>query len=197
MHKPAVSCTTVATARDLRRRGRGFTLTEMLVTIALAASMTALVAPSVAQYVASTQVSSATTNMMASLYLARHEAIKRHGRVVLCKTSDGNHCAHSGGWEQGWIVFHDVNNNGLREEAEQIIQQQMALSGSLRMTGNSPVARYISYGSLGSTLLVGGAFQAGTLTLCRPAADSVDGRQIILNAAGRPRVQKASIPRCE
>jgi type IV fimbrial biogenesis protein FimT len=169
----------------------------MLVALALGASLTSLVAPSVAQFVASTQVSSASTSMMASLFLARHEAIKRHGRVVLCKTSDGNQCAHSGGWEQGWIVFHDVNNNGLREETEQIIQQQMPLSGSLRMTGNTPVARYISYGSMGSTRTVGGAFQAGTLTLCRPAADSVEGRQIILNAAGRPRVQRASIPSCE
>jgi type IV fimbrial biogenesis protein FimT len=197
MCKSIALCTTAASVRDLRRAGPGFTLTEMLVALALAASLTSLVAPSVAQYVASTQASSATTNMMASLYLARHEAIKRHGRVVLCKTSDGNHCASSGGWEQGWIVFHDVNNNGAREDTELIIQQQMALAGGLRMTGNAPVARYISYGSMGSTLLVGGAFQAGTLTLCRPAAESADGRQIILNAAGRPRVQKTPVHGCE
>ena len=104
---------------------------------------------------------------MASLHLARNEAIKRNGRVVLCKTTDGIHCAASGGWEQGWIVFHDVNNNSLREESEQIIQHQIALSGSLRMTGNTPVARYVSYGPMGGTQLVGGAFQAGTLTLCQ------------------------------
>jgi type IV fimbrial biogenesis protein FimT len=197
MSWPAVSSTTVAIIRDLRCPERGLTLTEMLVAMALAAILMSQAAPSVAEFMASLQLSSASNNLMASLYLARNEAIKRNGRVVLCKTTDGIHCAASGGWEQGWIVFHDVNNNSLREETEQIIQHQIALSGSLRMTGNMPLARYISYGSTGGTQLVGGAFQAGTLTLCQASASAGDARQIILNAAGRPRVQKAAIPRCD
>ena len=196
MDQPAASRTTVAIIRDLRRPERGFTLTEMLVAMALAATLMSLVAPSVAEFVESMQLRSASSNLMASLYLARSEAIRRNGRVVLCKTSDGNRCADSGGWEQGWMVFHDVNNNSFREETEPIIQHQVALSGTLRMTGNAPVSRYISYGSMGGAQLVSGAFQAGTLTVCRALA-SGDARQIIVNAAGRPRVQKADIPNCE
>jgi type IV fimbrial biogenesis protein FimT len=196
MNQPAASSTTVATIRDLRHLERGFTLTEMLVAMALAVTLTSLAAPSVAEFMASMQLSSASSNLLASLHLARYEAIKRNGRVVLCKTSDGTRCADSGGWEQGWMVFHDVNNNSLREETEPIIQHQIALSGSLRMTGNTPVSRYISYGSMGGAQLVSGAFQAGTLTVCRVLA-SGDARQIIVNAAGRPRMQKTVIPSCE
>jgi len=196
MSQPADSSTTLAIIRDLRRPERGFSVAEMLVAMAIAATLASLVAPSVAEFVASTQLSSASSNLMASLHLARYEAIKRNGRVVLCKTSDGTRCAESGGWEQGWMVFHDVNNNSFREETEPIIQHQVALSGSLRMTGNTPVSRYISYGSMGGAQLVSGAFQAGTLTVCRALA-SGDARQIIVNAAGRPRVQKATMQDCE
>lgn len=197
MGGPANSISVVSVLRARGSSEEGFSLIEMLVAVALAAILTSLAAPSVAQFAASLQLSSASNNLMASLFLARSEAIKRNGRVVLCKTSDGVNCAASGGWEQGWIVFHDANNNALREETEQIIQQQMALSGSLRLTGNATVASYVSFVSTGGTRLTGGGFQAGTLTLCRASAASVDGRQIILNAAGRPRVQKAAIPSCE
>ena len=196
MDGPAISTTTATINRERRYFEQGFTLIEMLVAVTIAAILTSLAAPSVAQLAASLQLSSASNALMSSLFLARHEAIKRNGRVVMCKTTDGIHCAASGGWEQGWIIFHDVNNNSLREDTEQIIQQQMALSGSLRMTGNTTVASYISFVSTGGTRLVNGGFQAGTLTLCRASA-SGDARQIILNAAGRPRVQKAVMPSCE
>ena len=45
----------------------------------------------------------------------------------------------------------------------------------------------------GATKLVGGGFQAGTLTLCRQSGRAGEGRQIILNAVGRPRVQKVAL----
>ncbi|MEO8655596.1 MAG: GspH/FimT family protein, partial [Ramlibacter sp.] len=142
-------------------------------------------------------LTAASNTLVSSLYLARNEAIKRNGRVVLCKTIDGIHCAATGGWEQGWIIFHDTNNNSLREDVEPIIQHQQALSASLRMTGNATVESYISFVSTGGTRLVGGGFQAGTLTLCRASTSAADARQVILNAAGRPRTQKAAIPACE
>ena len=197
MNEPEISVSTVSMDREGRHPEQGFTLIEMLVAVAIAAILTSIAAPSVAQLAASLQLSSASNTLVSSLHIARNEAIKRNGRVVLCKTTDGIHCTATGGWEQGWIIFHDTNNNSLREGAERIIQHQEALSGSLRMTGNATVGNYISFVSTGGTRLVGGGFQAGTLTLCRASMSAVDARQIILNAAGRPRVQKTTIRGCE
>jgi type IV fimbrial biogenesis protein FimT len=176
---------------------QGFSLIELVTVLAIAGLLASMAAPSFSQLAASLQLTSASNALVSSLYLARSEAIKRNGRVVLCKTSDGMVCANNGSWDQGWIVFHDVNNNGLRETTETVIHRQLALGASVRVTGNATVDSYISFVSTGGTKLVGGGFQAGTLILCRASSAAGDSRQIILNAAGRPRVQKTWVSSCD
>ena len=185
------------TARSLPQpTSGGFTLVEMLVALAVAAVLLAVAIPSFAAISRFTTLSSASNVFLSGLYLARNEAIKRNSRVVLCKSADGNMCTASGGWEQGWIVFHDANNNGTREDAEAIIRREATLTTSLRLTGNMHVARYVSFAPTGGTRLLGGGFQAGTLTLCHQSAEGAEAREIILNAAGRPRVQKTRVAHC-
>ncbi len=175
---------------------RGFTLIELLVTLAVMAVLATIGIPSMAGITDSIKLSSASNVFLSSLHLARSEAIKRNGRVVLCKSADGVSCASSGGWEQGWLVFHDVNNNSALDSDEAVIERAAPLSGNLRLTGNANVARYVSFVATGATKLVSGAFQSGTLTLCRQSASGGEARQIILNAAGRPRVQKTTVNTC-
>jgi type IV fimbrial biogenesis protein FimT len=175
---------------------RGFTLVEMLMVISIISTLTYLAAPMMTGAMNSVRLSSASNVMLAGIHLARSEAIKRNSRVVLCKSGDGVSCSLTGGWEQGWIIFHDGNNNGLREIDEQIITREARLATSVRLTGNQNVARYLSFSPTGATKTVGGSFQAGTLTVCNQSASRNEARQIVLNAVGRPRVQKATLTSC-
>jgi len=185
------------TARSLPQHlARGFTLIEMLIVVAVTAVLMSIAVPSMDATIRSIRLTSASNVFVSGLHLARSEAIKRNGRVVLCKSADGAVCSASGGWEQGWIIFHDANNNGVHDSTETIIQREAALAANLRFVGNLSVARYVSFAASGATRLVGGGFQAGTLTVCNHSADPGEGRQIILNAVGRPRVQKAAVSFC-
>ena len=175
----------------------GFTLVEMLGVLAITATLASIAAPSMMALIDSVQISAASHDLLAGLHLARSEAIKRNSPVVLCKSADGVSCAGSGGWEQGWIVFHDANNNSLRESSETIIRREMPLSGSLRLTGNQNVVRYVSFAASGATKLIGGGFQAGTLTVCRLSPFGGEARQIVLNAVGRPRLKKTAVSLCD
>lgn len=179
------------------RRQRGFTLIELLVTLAVAAVLVSMAIPSFSQIIDSVKLTSATNVFVSNLQLARSEAIKRNSRVALCKSADGLTCATGGGWEQGWIVFHDVNNDGLRADSETVIRRELALSARVRLSGNQNVARYVSFAPTGATQLLGGGFQAGTLTVCHDSADAGEARQIILNAVGRPRVHKLMLASCD
>jgi type IV fimbrial biogenesis protein FimT len=200
MKKPALRCGRDPRQAVRRARGEreaaGFTLIEMLVGLSIMSLVGALALPSVRTMIDSAQLIAASNGFVSSLQLARSEAIKRQDRVVLCKTADGIMCASTGGWEQGWIIFRDANNNGLREAAEPILHRQLALPGTLRLTGNANVAAYVAFVPTGGTRLIGGGFQAGTLTLCHQSLTSRDARQIILNAAGRPRVHRGPLPSC-
>jgi type IV fimbrial biogenesis protein FimT len=191
----AFACILVLPRRRREFGNRGFTLVELLMVLCVAGILLGFAVPSFSRLMSSSKLTTASNALLSSMYLARSEAIKRNGRVALCKTVDGSTCTASGGWEQGWIVFRDTNNNGVRDIGEAILERMQSLS-SMRVTGNSPVAKYVSYVGTGSTRLIGGGFQAGTVTVCAQPGTSNEARQIVLSSVGRPRIQKVSASAC-
>ena len=179
-----------------RRHLRGFTLAESLVTLGILGTLLALAVSTVGDVLQSIRLANAANEVLQHLYVARSEAIKRNGRVAVCKAPAGEACVAHGGWEQGWIVFQDANNNGLREPAEPVLRRLPPLPPDFRVQANTNVARYVSYGPYGNTRLASGAFQAGTFTVCRASAEAGEGRQIVINSMGRPRVQKVQLASC-
>jgi type IV fimbrial biogenesis protein FimT len=181
----------------MTHRHRGFSLVESLVTLALVGALLALGASSLSDLFHGLRLQALSGDLFQQLLLARSEAIKRNGRVVLCKSPDGAGCAADGAWEQGWILFQDRNNSGARDDGEPVLQRLNALPPGWRLTANAPVGRYVSYGPMGGARMASsGAFQAGTFTLCRASTERTEARQIIINAGGRPRVQKVWLDDC-
>ena len=180
--------------RRASHSSQGFSLIELLLVVAVLGVLLAVTGPVFARMVSSSKLTTASNAFLYSIYLARSEAIKRKGRVSLCKSENGLSCSVTGGWEQGWIVFDDNDSNGQRDPDEAILERVQPLSSNLRLTGNLPVSKYVSYVASGGTKLIGGGFQAGTVTVC--SGSSAEARQIIVNATGRPRIQKVSSIAC-
>ncbi|MDP3762124.1 MAG: GspH/FimT family pseudopilin [Ramlibacter sp.] len=179
-----------------RATQQGFTLIEMLIVMAVLVILMPMGISQLNGVLDSLKLTAASNGLVSHFHFARSEAIKRNGRVVLCKSADGRGCSSTGGWDQGWIVFDDTNGNGQREASETLLAREDRLPGVLRLTGNLNVARYVSFAPNGATKLSSGAFQAGTLTICRYSTEAAEARQVILNAVGRPRVQRAILPDC-
>lgn len=179
-----------------RSAGAGFTLIELMVVVALAALLQSLAVPAFAGFVNSMRLTVAVNSLFTSLLLARSEAIKRNGRAVLCKSVTGEACVTSGSWEQGWIVFHDTNNNARRDAGEAVVSFQQALQAPILLSGNNPLASYVSFTPMGTTAYASGAFQAGTLTACITSLGSQEARQIVISSAGRPRTVRTMVAHC-
>lgn len=177
-------------------RQRGLTLVELLITMAIAAVLASIAVPSMSAMIASSKLRSGSSAFVSGFNLARSEAIKRGARVVLCKSADGQACAAAGGWEQGWIVFHDANSDGARNDSERLLLRELPLSADLKFSGNLNVANYVAFAPSGIPSLTGGGFQAGTLTVCRLSLAQSEARQIVLNSVGRPKVHKAMVDSC-
>ena len=180
----------------MQSRCAGFTLIELLVVVALAATLLSLAVPALGNMANSIRLTAAVNALFSSLLLARSEAIKRNSRAVVCKSASGDACITTGGWEQGWIVFHDANNNASVDTGEVILSREQALPQPIRFTGNGPVASYVSYTAMGTTTYPSGAFQAGTLTVCTKSSTSVAAREIKINISGRPRTLKTMVQDC-
>jgi len=180
----------------IRSGSQGVTLIEILLVLVVLIVMNAFAVPAMSEMLNSIRLSSATQSLVASLQLTRVEAIKRGRRVVLCKSTNGESCAHTGGWEQGWIVFQDGNNNATVDVGEIILHREQPLTGNIRLTGNNTVVSYVSYTPFGQTNTIGGAFQAGTLTVCPTPGKRSTVRQIVISSTGRVRTQTATLDDC-
>lgn len=159
---------------------RGASLIELMVTIVIAAILASYAIPSLGGFTKRQQQITAINALLSSLYLARSEAIKRNGDVMLCKSSNGLQCVRSGEWEQGWIMFADGNGNRLRDSTETLIAKHDPLAGVniyYRAFGSN---HYLVYTRNGLT------YTNGTFTICA-LHDDVTPRAIILFKTGRPR----------
>jgi type IV fimbrial biogenesis protein FimT len=172
----------------------GFTLTELMVTLTVSGILLSVAVPALSNVTVSSKLTSLANSFLANMYHARSEAIKRNGRAVLCKSASGAGCASSGGWHQGWIMFHDANDNAQQDDGEAVLLVQSSLPSGFYLTGNDPVSDYVSYAPTGAAKKAGGAFQAGTLTLCEQS--SLQGRKIILSITGRGRIEKTTVASC-
>jgi type IV fimbrial biogenesis protein FimT len=158
---------------------RGFTLIELMVTVTVLGVLAMIAVPSFDGAVLSNKLSGFSNTFMASANLARSEAIKRNSVVRLCRSADGASCATSGNWQQGWIVFHDVDNDSVVDSGETVIQRQQALSNDYRLTGDS-----YNLAFLGSGMVL----SAANLVLCRGTPVGAQEREIRIMAIGRTSV---------
>ncbi|AYC35142.1 pilus assembly protein FimT [Pseudomonas cavernae] len=160
------------------RHAYGFTLVELLTSLGILTLLVTVGVPGAQQFMGNQQLVSASNTLATNLTLARSESIKRR-QPVLVDNADGD-------WASGWRVFVDLNNNGQLDEGEPLLRQEQPLPKGVIAKGNSPVRRYIRYTPLGNAKLLGGAFQAGTLTLCHTSGKQAV-RRLVLSPSGRLR----------
>ena len=90
----------------------GFTLMELMVTLAIAGILIGIAVPSFVNMVRDNQ-GIANTNQLSGVFRwARTEAIKQGTAVTLCASTNQTSCVEQTSWADGWIVFIDQNGDG-------------------------------------------------------------------------------------
>jgi type IV fimbrial biogenesis protein FimT len=175
---------------------KGFTLVELMVTLAIAAILLTMAVPSFSEFVKNNRLITLNNDLVTALNLARSEAIKRGDRVTVCKSSNQLSCSGSGSWDQGWIVFADVAGNGVvTDPATNIIRVHAQLSGNVTLKGDASLAAYVSYASNGATRQIGGGIsdtQSGVLILCDDRGFTNVAKGIQVSSTGRVSSEAAS-----
>jgi len=89
-----------------------------MVTVAIVAILAALAGPSFTPLIERWRVRDAAETLTSTLYLARSEAIKRGGNIIIIKNPNSGTCTTAAGdtqWGCGWRIFFDANGNGTQD----------------------------------------------------------------------------------
>ncbi len=87
----------------------GFTITELMIVIAVVGVLAALAAPNMGAMIRTQRIKTAAFDVFSSLTFARSEAIKRNTSVIVTPVDAGN-------WARGWSIA-DSNGNMLRQQS--------------------------------------------------------------------------------
>lgn len=100
----------------MNKKSQGFTLLELIVTIAIIGILAAIAAPSFSRMMARNQLQTAVGEWRTAFYLAQKEAIRRKTRVQICPSTDGEECASDlKNYKVGWIVWDMDAENLIRD----------------------------------------------------------------------------------
>jgi type IV fimbrial biogenesis protein FimT len=125
----------------MNTKATGFTLLELLMTIAIAAVVMALAMPSYRYVTNSNRIAGEINGLLGDLQFARAEAIKEGRTVSACVSTTGTSCSGAASWENGWIVFSDPANVGVVDPNElPVLRQQSAFSGTDTFDASNGVA---------------------------------------------------------
>lgn len=162
----------------------GLTLIELMVTLALGVIVLGIGIPSFASLAAGNQQTAEINNFVRHLGLARSSAVKTGRDHVLCPSLDLSYCLDDTGWQQGFILFEDRDEDGLRDEDEKLVHVSRPTGkigiDMLSTTGRTHITFRADGRSAGSNL---------TLTFCDPE-DDVRPKAVILSNTGRARVSQ-------
>ncbi|MCU7938915.1 MAG: GspH/FimT family pseudopilin [gamma proteobacterium symbiont of Bathyaustriella thionipta] len=165
---------------------KGFTLIELMITLAVAAILLTVAVPMFTETLRKNRLSAQASNMFTALNVARSEAIKMGTDVTVCSTINQVICGGAVDWSTGWMV-----RQGAPGGPGPVIKVWDALSPGSALLGD---AGSIVYTSRGMTDPASGA--AGTLqltltpTVCKPN----ERRRIDVNSTGRSMLSTINCP---
>lgn len=170
------------------RRAQAFTLVELVAGLAILGVLLALALPSYARFIADQQLLNEARRLADGIMLARSEAIKRNGNVVICAASAAVACGDATSWHGGWVMFEDANFNAEFDSGEAMVGGEPASPPGVTAIGNGPVASYLRFNFMGQARMVNGALQMGTIEVCR---SGLVGYRVVLANSGRTRIDRA------
>lgn len=164
---------------DVPASERGFTLIELMVTLSIAAILLTVAVPNFITFVQNNRLATQANDLVTMLNYARSEAVKRNQRITICSSTTGTSCANSTTWGTGFIVFADIDGDGVVDGGEDVLQVRQGVEGANTLTAGAQSS--ITYQSNG---FLSGVGANDIFRLC-DSRGTASARSITLSMQGR------------
>ena len=160
------------------KRQSGFTLVELLVTLAAATVLMSVAIPSFKTTIQNGRMVTQANDLLGALVFARSQAVTAAKDVVVCASnSDQTACDTSGTWAGGWIICQPDCS-----APANILRVHEAVSGGNTITNDSAL-KTLTFDSTGAVSGVSGLY----FDICDGRGASY-GRAIYVYPAGQAKV---------
>ena len=172
----------------------GFTLVELLVSVAIAAILISIAAPSYVALTNTNRLATQANDILGGLMIARSEAIRLNQRVVFCRSDDGATCSTASGNWAGWLIFVDANGNDTPDASETLRIGSLTggvttVQSSQAIAGQNNRIRIGSDGFARTSASSSSALLLAKLSVCiATTTPPTNTREIRIVAGGRPMV---------
>jgi len=127
----------------------GFTLYELMVTVAIVGVVLAFGVPNMRQFNQNAKMTSTANDLHAAFHLGRSEASRAKTNITICPSDDGATCgAADVTWDQGYIVFVDLDGDIAVDGDDAILRTQPAIADGITLKVAND-ARYFSFAATG------------------------------------------------
>lgn len=177
--------------RSIKKSQKAYTMIEILMVIAIAAILLAVAVPSLQDTVRRNARDSIQLDLMSSLALARSQAVTLSTTTSVCHSSNQTSCSNSTGsdWDDGWLVFSDVDGDGVVDSADgdELMQVHASANGIVAIellnssngTISNEVVQFDDDGFLANS--TGGAY----FKFCDPDNTAANARALWIANTGR------------
>lgn len=174
------------------KKNSGFTLIELVITLAVVALLVALTLPNFRSLIQNNRATAQANQLVTALNLARGESIKRGTAVSVCASTNtasaAPTCSGVNDWATGWLVFTDNSAAG-SPSVNTVLRVWESLEGSPTLTsGGGSATSFVRFAASG---LVN---PTTTFTLTLPDCTGEQKREIDVAAMGRVSVNPTACP---
>jgi type IV fimbrial biogenesis protein FimT len=167
----------------------GFTLVELLITLAVAAVLMAIAVPSFRNLTMSNRLSTSANEVVGAIQTARMEAIKRNARTQLCGSSEEGNGADALGSACGTAPGSVWANTAA--DPVLVRQSALSLSDALTLKGDMTALRFTAQGIAHATTSAT-PYTGAVVDICTPSLSSDNHRVVSMTTGSALRTETTS-----
>lgn len=158
--------------------------------MAIVGILMAISIPSYRYITNANRIAAEVNGLLGDMQFARAEALKEGQTVTVCVSSNGTSCAGAAvaNWQNGWIIFSDVNANQVVNAGDVIYRVQPTFTSTDTFVA-APATGYVSFNREGFASANTAGAAAWQISLHAVTANSASTRCLNITFAGLMTVQ--------